>query len=172
VTNASHRRAQSRFYTCSRTSSTHEDEERAVESVLAYAMQANGIRPEKGSCSCKFFSPTVTLSFPRNEVSTGGEERSREPRKFCQRRNRARNDHVVARWACGYELFCSCLNDAKPRRESARRSDCFKEASLLPSRFNQVKRCARTRMKEACCERNPRESATTAEICKRAAVWR
>jgi hypothetical protein len=27
-------------------------------------------------------------------------------------------------------------------------------------------------MKEACCERNPRESTTTAEICKRAAVWR
>jgi hypothetical protein len=105
-------------------------------------------------------------------MSTGGEEWSRESRKFCQRRNRARNDHVVARWVCWHELLCSCLNDAKPRRQSTRRSHCLKETSLLTCRFNQVKRCARTRMKEACCERNPRESTTTAEICKRAAVWR
>ena len=135
-------------------------------------MYANGIRPNERSCSCKFFSPTVTFPFPRNEVSAGGEERSRKSRKFCQRRNCARNNHVIARWACGYELFCSCLNDAKPRRQSTRRSDRFKKASLLPCRFYQVKRCARTRMKEACCERDSRESATTAEICKRTAVWR
>jgi hypothetical protein len=135
-------------------------------------MHANGIRSNEGSCSCKFFSPTVTFSFPCNKVSTGGEERSRESREFCQRRNRARNDHVIACWACGYELLCSCLNDAKPRRQSTRRSDRFKEASLLPCRFNQVKRCARTRMKEACRERDSREPATTAEICKRAATWR
>ena len=172
MTNASHRLAQPRFYTCSRTSSTHEDEERAVESVLAHAMHANGIRPKERSCSCKFFSPTVTFSFPCNEVSAGGEKRSRESRKFCQWRNGARNDHVVARWACGYKLLCSCLNDAKPRRQSTCHSDCFKKASLLPCRFYQVKRCARTRMKEACRQRNPRESTTTAEICKRAAVWR
>ena len=59
-------------------------------------MHANGIRTNERSCSCKFFSPDVTLSFPRNEVSTGGKERSRESRKFGQRRNRARDDHVIA----------------------------------------------------------------------------
>jgi len=104
-------------------------------------------------------------------VATVGEERSRKPRKFCQRRNRARNDHVIARWTCGYELLCSRLNDAKPRRESTRSSDCFKEASLLPCRLNQVKRGARTRVKEACRERNPREATATAEICKRTVMW-